>query len=143
MLLCLAGISNDAWINLFGQVAQVVVAVGGWWFVHRLEKARGIEAERREVGVKYLIVAYRELERLSNQPRDVINELSRVIADIQLFGSPKEAELATEVARSIADTGGASLDKLLQELHSRLREELGLEAIAKPRIYLRSTTKSS
>ena len=55
--------------------------------------------------------------------------MESAIADIQLFGSSRQAALAFEFAQSCAGAEPASALDLLRELRADLRHELGLEQL--------------
>ena len=59
------------------------------------------------------------------------------MADIQLLGSRRQAELATELARTMASDGQADPAPLLLLLRDDLREEMSLEALSDKPIHLR------
>jgi hypothetical protein len=63
--------------------------------------------------------------------------MERTIADIQLFGSASQVEMAQSFAMEFSKSGTASLDSLLSELRQSLRAELNLEAIPPKLLYLR------
>lgn len=115
-----------------------VGAVLGWFIVHGLDATRARENQRRELIAHFLIDAYRRLERcalrtVGSDPHD----MEPAIADIQLFGSPRQVELAQNFAVQLANTGSADLDELLISLREDLRRELRLEPVPRPIKYLR------
>ena len=109
-----------------------IVAMGGWFVVHRLSQNRERTNKRRDMRVQYLIDAWNILENASNRTDNLhINDLEKAIASIQLFGSRKQIDLALKFADEFSKERSASLDKLLEDLRFDLREELGLEPISK------------
>jgi hypothetical protein len=92
-----------------------------------------------ELRVKYLIDAYRQLESAGNRvdPSNKWPELESAIADIQLFGTPKQVEMAKRFATEFAENQSASLDDLLFNLRDTLRVELRLEPVESQIKYLR------
>ncbi len=118
------------------------VAIVGWYVVHRFSVSRDVANKRRELRVQYLIEAYRRLEFAGNRPltKDVAVEFERAVADIQLFGTPRQVELARVFALGFAEKGTHPLDPLLNELRQDLREELKLAPVEKRITYLRITT---
>lgn len=118
-------------------IITALVAIAGWFFTHRFSLNREREAKRREMIVRYLINAWRMLE--SNAQRDKISnlEIESAIADIQLFGTNNQIELAHKVADNLVNESGANLNDLLETLRSNLRGELKLEAAEKKIRYLR------
>jgi len=116
------------------------VAILGWFVVNRLSLGRDRINKRRDLNVQYLIEAYRRLENASNRhllPEEHGRAVESAIADIQLFGSPTQVELATRFARGFAQSKNESLDNLLAELRSDLRKELALESVPGVPVVLR------
>ena len=121
-----------------------MVAIIGWFVVHRLSSNRDRANKRRELRVQYLIEAWRKLENASNRSDNSrSNDLETAIADIQLFGSSRQIELAQKFADDIAKTGIGNLDELLEDLRYDLREELQLETVPKNIKYLRFVSNST
>jgi hypothetical protein len=120
-------------------VVTTVVIIVGWYVVHYLTGKRDQANKRRELRVQYLIEAYRRLEFAGNRPltKEVAPEFEKAIADIQLFGTPKQVELAQAFALGFAKNGMHSLDPLLNELRQELRRELNLESVQPSIKYLR------
>ncbi|MFQ3591417.1 MAG: hypothetical protein SNJ67_14115, partial [Chloracidobacterium sp.] len=70
-----------------------LVAVIGWFVAHHFSARRDLGNRRREQVTKYLLEAYRRLEKGSNprDPRETWNDIESAIADIQLLlGSPEQ-----------------------------------------------------
>ena|SRR5712692_852308 len=120
-------------------VVSAVVVIVGWYVVHYLSGRRDQANKRRDLRVQYLIEAYRRLEFAGNRPltKEVAPEFEKAIADIQLFGTPKQVELAQAFALGFAESGIHSLDPLLNELRQELRKELNLEPVEPNIKYLR------
>jgi hypothetical protein len=130
-------------VNSIVQIAVAIIAaiviVVGWRVVHRQEMQRDRDSKRRDLRIGYLIDAYRRLEYVSNRPisLEMTPDFEKAIADIQLFGTSKQVELAQTFAVEFAENGVAQLDPLLSELRQDLRAELDLDTVS-PRIkYLR------
>jgi hypothetical protein len=119
-------------------IAGVIVVVG-WYVVHQLTIKRDQANKRRDLRVQYLIKAYRRLEFAGNRPltEEVAPELERAVADIQLFGTPKQVELVQTFALGFAENKRHSLDPLLNDLRRELRNELNLESVQTGIKYLR------
>jgi hypothetical protein len=117
----------------------VLVALGGWWFVHRLTASRDLVNERRKLRVSYLLEAYRRLEDAVHRddPTRSHPKWESAIADIQLLGSPAQVHLARMFALGMASDHSASLDALINDLRESLREELRLPHAGEPVVYLR------
>jgi hypothetical protein len=115
------------------------VGVVGWYAAHRLAAARDRANKRRELRVQYLIEAYRRLEFVSNRPITPVTarDFEQAIADIQLFGTGRQVDLARDFAKGFAQNGTHSLDPLLDDLRQSLRAELSLEVVKAKITYLR------
>jgi hypothetical protein len=111
-------------------IVTVVLAVAGWYAVHRLSMNRDQENKRRELRIQYLLEAYR-LENSSNRHdlSPYARDLESALADIQLLGGEDQVQLAHEFAVSMAKNQTASLDPLVANIRSELRRELGLGSL--------------
>lgn len=108
-----------------------MLAIGGWYAVHRLSMNRDQENKRRDLRIQYLLEAYRRLEKAANR-RDLgsyARELESALADVQLLGSVQQVLLAHEFAVAMAKNQTASLDSLIEDIRSELRRELRLESL--------------
>lgn len=115
-------------------------AVVGGLVVHLLSRRRDLANKRKEQRVAYLIEAYRRLEECSQQfGISEKRKLESAVADIQLFGTPRQVDLVQRFASDFAAKGNASLDALLADLRVDLRAELDLEAVPKNIVHLRTT----
>jgi hypothetical protein len=118
-------------------VVGVAIAAAGWI-------ANGVlarRAVRRRMRVEYLVSAYRRLEAASNRnmTRDHETAIESAISDVQLFGTPRQVELADRFAREFATTSSADSTPVLEELRTALRAELLLEKIPPRSVWLRIT----
>jgi hypothetical protein len=52
-----------------------------------------------------------------------------VIAELQLFGSEKQIELAIKLAKDVSKGGEFLMDELINNLRNALRKELGLSLV--------------
>ena len=118
-------------------IITALVAVVGWFIVHELLISRDIKNKRIELKIKYLIEAYRRLEHILHRDNPDLKDFESAIADIQLFGTKEQAELAREVALEFAKNRTASLDPLLGDLREDLRTLLHLEHLQGPPIIIR------
>lgn len=124
-------------------VTSTVVIIG-WFAVHFLLANRDHANKRHDTRVQYLMEAWRRLESASNRSDDSRSgDLEAAIADIQLFGNPRQIELAQKFVGDFADTGRANLDELLNDLRQDLRKELRLETVPKNMKYLRIIPNSN
>ena len=110
-----------------------IVTIAGWYIVHLFATKRDRKNKQKELRINYLIEAWRKLEYASNR-KDVnaVEYVEKPIADIQLFGTKKQIELAIKIANELATTRGTNLIELLTELRQDLRRELNLEKIDTP-----------
>ncbi|MEJ7666983.1 MAG: hypothetical protein WKG07_49520 [Hymenobacter sp.] len=67
--------------------------------------------------------------------------MKNVVAEIQLFGSVEQVELAKELADSMAQGGDFTIDALINSLRKDLRKQLKLEDVAGNVKWLRYTPK--
>ncbi|MBI3137593.1 MAG: hypothetical protein HYZ15_03305 [Sphingobacteriales bacterium] len=118
------------WQLFLPLLATSVVTMSGWYILHFLARKRDIENKKKELRINYLIEAWRRLERCVNRKNtDPTHDIENSIADIQLFGTPKQIELAGRVISNLVKDKNANLDELLEELRQDLRKELFLEKI--------------
>jgi hypothetical protein len=129
----------SAFVGLFAALIGAAIVAMGWRVTHRYEMERGRAAKRRELKVQYLIDAFRQLESVSNRPigPETAPDFEKAIADIQLFGTARQVDLAQQFAAGIAQNGAHSLDDLLADLRQSLREELDLDRVPDQIKYLR------
>jgi hypothetical protein len=107
-----------------------LVAVVGWFIVHRLTISRDIKNKRTELIIKYLIEAYRKLENVSHRDNPNMQDFESAIADIQLFGTSRQVELAQKISMEFAKNKNVILDSLLADLREDLRKLLHLEQLS-------------
>src|SRR5258706_11083029 len=128
---------NEIIAASIGAIASVVV----WYLSKRDLAKKERENKRREIRLNFLIDAYRRLESAGNRPIPPESEYARniesAIADIQLFGSQRQVELAQIVAKTLAEMGETSFDEILNELRNDLRKELELDLLPSDRAILR------
>ena len=111
----------------------------GWYIAHYLTIRRERINKRRNLRIEYLIEAYRKLESSANRENqaEYREDTESAIADIQLFGTRKQIELAQKFANKIAQNSCGQLDELLIELREDLRKELMLFEAPRKINYLR------
>lgn len=129
----------SALVGLVAALIGAVIVAVGWLVTHRFEVERSRAAKRRELMIQYLIEAFRRLEYVSNRPMgpDMAPNFEKSIADIQLFGTAHQVELAQQVAVGMVKNGEHSLNELLFDLRKSLREELDLERVPDKLRFLR------
>lgn len=122
-------------------LVTTLAAILGWIVAHYLTARRDLANKRRELRVKYLIDAYRQLEGAAHRDESSNRwaDIESAVADIQLFGTPKQVEMARRFAEEFAKNRSAALDSLLSDLRESLRTELQLESVAAGIMHLRIT----
>ena len=124
------------WPFFIQLVVTAIVAFLSAFFAHKLSSKRDRANKKRDQRINYLIDAYRRLESVSNRPgTQDIKPAESAIADIQLFGSPKQVILTNRFATDFVKNKTASLNPLLEEFRRDLRKEL--EALPGKLIFLR------
>ena len=112
-----------------------VIAVAGWFLGHWLNARRELNNKRRETQLKGLETAYVRLAMASN--RDWTDEhkleFERFIAEIQLYGTPRQIELTIGIIQAfIRRDHRVVFDELLVDLRDSLRQELRMEPVKEP-----------
>ncbi|KAA6340197.1 hypothetical protein EZS27_011916 [termite gut metagenome] len=108
----------------------IVTTVVGWLIVHIFDKHRDNLNKKKEIRINFLINAWRLLESASNQENNaLVHNTEIAIADIQLFGSKRQIELAQKIAIDMATSKQADTLDLLKNLRADLRKELKLEVV--------------
>jgi hypothetical protein len=108
---------------------------------HLLTSRRDLSNRRRELRIEYLLSAYRTIA--DSPERGLFREsldaraFEKAVADIQLLGSKRQAELATGLAKEMAAEGRADPNPLLRLLRDDLRREMNLETLSDKPIHLR------
>ncbi len=82
---------------------------------------------------------FRALSKTNNHLRlhEVVDDIERAVADIQLFGSPEQIKLVQPFATDLGTKKTAELNGLLASLRDSLRDELGAEPAAGRIVWLR------
>jgi hypothetical protein len=116
-----------------------VLAFLGKVFGQALNGRRELDNRRRELRVQFLVDAWRNLQRAARRADGDEGRLDQALADIQLFGTPSQAEKAATLARSINElrSDTTTLDDLLEVLRADLRDELRLGRANTRLVYLR------
>ncbi|MBI5249434.1 MAG: hypothetical protein HY912_08060 [Desulfomonile tiedjei] len=101
---------------------------------HEYEKTLDILRKRRDTRVTYLIEAYRRLESAANRPltETTARNVESALADMQLFGTPRQVELAQQCIEYFAKHQGVEMNSLLADLRKDLRSELDLQSVDGP-----------
>ena len=108
-------------------IIQCLITVIGWIVVYIFAIRQNTQIKKKEVTIEYLIQAWGKLEKASNRKDNRYNtEIETAIADIQLFGTKRQIELAQQFAEEIARNKESSTLELLVLLREDLRKELKL-----------------
>jgi hypothetical protein len=123
-------------------LVPVAVAIFGWIVAHWFSMGRDRKNKKRDLQTKFLIDAYQKLEKAAHAvSKDHEKDFESAIADIQLFGSKQQIELATSLARELASKRHSEMNELLSALRNDLRTELGLARVDNQIVHLRFTEK--
>lgn len=119
-------------------IIQCIITVIGWIVVYIFAIRQNTQIKKKEVTIEYLIQAWSKLEKASNRKDNRYNtEIETAIADIQLFGTKRQIELAQQFAEEIAINKESSTLELLVLLREDLRKELKLERVPRKFKFLR------
>lgn len=134
--------SGDAVLVIYGMnndlIIQCIITVIGWIVVYIFAIRQNTQIKKKEVTIEYLIQAWGKLEKASNRKDNRYNtEIETAIADIQLFGTERQIELAQQFAEEIARNKESSTLELLVLLREDLRKELKLERVPRKFKFLR------
>jgi len=131
-------------LPLIGTAIAAAIAVWGWYKGNQLAAERDRQNKKRDLRTSFLISAYSRIESVSG--RDGIftytetDEAGRALAqkykeavqaalaDVQLWGTPRQVELVTEIMDGVGK-GHVATRPLLNELRDDLRKEFNLEPI--------------
>ena len=111
-------------------LVPAIVAVVGWFVAHQFNSYRERISKRRELRIKFLLEAYRQLESAANRPNKTKEQalaFESAVADIQLLGTPEQANATVKFSHQHASSDGAKIDEILQLLRKDLRKEIGLK----------------
>ena len=116
----------DILVPLF---VTTIVAIVGWYIVHRMASNRDRINKKRDLQVKYLIEAYQAIENSCsrNENTPYREKLERAVSDIQLIGNPEQVRLAKEFTTGMAADSFGDPRPLLAALRKDLRQELNLD----------------
>lgn len=119
-------------------IIQCIITVIGWIVVYIFAIRQNTQIKKKEVTIEYLIQAWSKLEKASNRKDNRYNtEIETAIADIQLFGTKRQIELAQQFAEEITRNKKSSTLELLVLLREDLRKELKLERVPRKFKFLR------
>lgn len=117
-----------------------IITIVSWGVLHFLSKRRDEKNKRKEIRINYLIQVWRLLEAASNRDNNTLNHnLETAIADIQLFGTEQQIELAQQFTKEMVQSKTSNSNELLVSLREDLRKELRLETVPNKFKFLRFT----
>ena len=129
--------------KIYPLLVPALITIFSWFILYRLNKAKDREAKRKELIINYLISSWEKLEYASHRKDyDPTEFVEKPIANIQMFGTVEQIQLAQKFADDFATNKEASLTKLLVSLRSHLRKELKLEGAPKTIKHLRLDRKN-
>lgn len=115
------------------QAVAVIVAMATFVLSLVFQNWRDRQNKLRDIRLRYLIDSYQLITTAVNRKPDerevVWDSMERVVADIQLFGTEHQIELAQGIANAQVDDSQSGLDSLINELRADLRRELGLSSV--------------
>jgi hypothetical protein len=135
------GVMISAILNLL----HALLSLLGRLFGQAWGARRELDNKRRDLRVQFLVEAWRNIERASNRTgRKEMRGLEQALADVQLLGTPSQADQAARVARSLARkaTNSAAIDELLESLRVDLRDEMRLGRAVSPLVCLRMSPRA-
>jgi hypothetical protein len=116
------------WHFILNLGIPALIGVAGWFFAHWLTASRERKTQRRNARVTALEKAFMRLAKCSNTHlnNDSAAELETFVAEIQLYGTPRQIELMEQLGKEFHNkaSGTASFDPLLEDLRDQLRAEL-------------------
>ncbi len=123
------------WTLALSLGVPAIVAVVGWLIGHRLNSRRELTNRRREARLKGLEVAFNRIAMFTHRDWDENNKLEfeRFVAEIQLYGTPKQIKLMSNIVEAfVRKEPVVSLDALLEDIRNTLRAELRMEPVTGP-----------
>ena len=132
-------------VDLLKNIISIIIALFGWYIVHKFTSLRELKNKQREIRINYLLNTYKKLERAidyhNNEKFEIKKSLEDAISEIQLVGTRKQIILSQEIGKSFKEKGSANLKELLIQLRNDLRKELDLEPISEDIYNLRISIK--
>lgn len=112
-----------------------LIAVVGWIVGHWLNSRRELRNRRREARLKGLEAAYKclAMAAVREWTEEHKFEFERFVAEIQLYGTPRQVALMTNLVEAFnRQEKSISFDPLLEDLRNSLRSELRMEMVKGP-----------
>jgi uncharacterized membrane protein YgcG len=111
-------------------VLAVVLLLIRIFVMQRVQRERQRENRQETERLRHLVTAYRSLAGSFGAPgRADLAQIEEALADIILFGSIRQVELAAECAAAIGSRDTIDYQPLIDDLRTDLRAQLGLDAI--------------
>ena len=115
--------------NLLAAVLASAVVIVGW----NVSTWQSIQQERLQFEARYLIDSFRVIYSVSTSRRRMNSEeseaLSRVMGDLNIFGTQAQVNLAREFSFAVATNQEARAYDLLVELRDELRTKLDFDSL--------------
>jgi hypothetical protein len=128
------------WNLLLSIGIPAIVAIVGWFFVHKLNSTRELATRKREARLKAVETAYMRIATTMNRPLNEksMEALETFVAEIQLYGTPRQIELMQIMVEEFKKPYFVvSYDALLEDLRDTIRNELNMEEVKGPIWWLR------
>ena len=112
-------------------ILPLIGGVAGGLVTHVLAAQRDRANKARENAVVHLISAFRTFSKANGRAKlyEIGDELQQAVADIHLFGRPKDIALVQKFVDEMLTTSTANLDPLLTALRVSYRDQVGLPAV--------------
>ncbi len=126
--------SGVNWGSVITLALPAIVAIYGWFRVHRLNSERDLAIRRREARIKCLESAFMRLATASNKALTpaMMDEIETFVSEIQLYGTPTQFKLLQPIVEGLKRPNNAvSFDAMLLDLRDTIRHELHLEPLPK------------
>jgi len=114
----------------------VVVAIFGWWFVHRLSYQRERKNKRDDKRIEYMISVFEDLNKLRAKSNTLkIAEASDLLINIstkiELYGNQPQIEQMRLLASGITSNAGdmSAAWSLIDTLRDDIRADLNLSGV--------------
>lgn len=133
-------------------IPTIVLALFGWWWVHKLNATRDRTNAERSMRLTELAKVYSILLRVgiygtltkrddSGKITWVNEDLEDAIGKVYLYGTARQVDLTQNYVQSWAKTNGADGTELLNAIRDHIRESLGLPPVHGTPAYLRVEIK--
>jgi len=114
-------------------IGGLVVAIANHWMTQSRENRKA----KADISLKYRVEAWRKVDSIHGLDKD-LTCLESAVADVLLFGTDEEIELAKKVAQTAGRKGTTDTTELLVVLRKNIRSDLGLSATATHHFWFRA-----